>query len=85
MLACSDMGTNTRRGGAGEDGPDGRQLTLRQRKIIKVIEDSVRTRGYPPSLREIGEVLGLASASSVSFQISALKEMGYLRRDTRRP
>jgi repressor LexA len=79
------MGTNTKREGAGEDGPDDRPLTLRQRKIIKVIEDSVRARGYPPSFQEIGEALGLASTSSVSFQISALVEMGYLSRDTGRP
>jgi repressor LexA len=79
------MGTNARREGAGEDGPDDRPLTSRQRKIIKVIEDSVRTSGYPPSFREIGEALGLASTSSVSFQISALMEMGYLSRDTGRP
>ena len=79
------MGTNTRREGAGEDGPDDRRLTSRQLKIIKVIEDSVRTRGYPPSFREIGEAVGLASASSVSFQISTLTEMGYLSRNTGRP
>jgi len=78
------MGTNTRRKGAGEDGPDDRRLTLRQRKLIKVIQDSIRTRGYPPSFREIGEALGLSSTSSIAFQISTLTEMGYLSRDTGR-
>jgi repressor LexA len=76
------MGTNTRDTGAGEDGPDDRRLTLRQRKIIKIIDDSVRTTGHPPSLREIGEALGLASTSSVFSQISALTEMGYLNHET---
>jgi repressor LexA len=85
VLACSGMGTNTRRESAGEDGPDDLRLTLRQRKIIKLIEDSVRTRGYPPSFREIGEALGLASTSSIAFEISTLSEMGYLSRDSRRP
>jgi repressor LexA len=79
------MGTNTRRESAGEDGPDDLRLTLRQRKIIKLIEDSVRARGYPPSFREIGEALGLASTSSIAFQISTLTEMGYLSRDSGRP
>ena len=78
------MGTNTRRESAGEDGPDDLRLTLRQRRIIKLIKDSVRTRGYPPSFREIGEALGLASTSSIAFQISTLTEMGYLSRDTGR-
>lgn len=79
------MGTNTSREGAGEGGTDDRRLTVRQRKIIELIEDSVRTRGYPPSFREIGEALGLASTSSIAFQISTLTEMGYLSRGTGRP
>jgi repressor LexA len=79
------MGTNTPREGAAEGGPDDWCLSLRQRKIIMIIEDSVRTRGYPPSFREIGEALGLASTSSIAFQVSTLMEMGYLSRDTRCP
>jgi repressor LexA len=75
------MGTKTPRESAGEGGPDDRRLSLRQRKIIMIIEDSVRTRGYPPSFREIGEALGLASTSSIAFQVSTLMEMGYLSRD----
>ena len=84
MLACSDMGANTRGADAGGGDPD-RRLTQRQRKIIKVIEDSIRIRGYPPTFREIAEAVGLASTSSLSFQLAALEEMGYLRRDTGRP
>jgi repressor LexA len=74
------MGTNTGCAGAGGDDPD-RVLTQRQRKIIEVIEDSIRTRGYPPTLREIAEAVGLSSTSSLAFQISTLEERGYLKRD----
>jgi repressor LexA len=84
VLACADMGTNTRSAGADGDDPD-RVLTQRQRKIIKVIEDSVRTRGYPPTLREIAEAVGLASTSSLAFQITTLRNMGYLGHEKGRP
>ena len=60
-------------------------LTWRQRKILRVIRDSVRQHGYPPSMREIGDAVGLASISSVSYQLAALERKGYLRRDGRRP
>jgi repressor LexA len=59
-------------------------LTGRQRKVLAVIRDSVQRRGYPPSMREIGEAVGLASTSSVSFQLSVLQSKGYLRRDRAR-
>jgi repressor LexA len=76
------MGANTSCADAGEDGPDDRRLSRRQREIIKGIEGSVRTRGHPPSLREIAEAVGLPSTSSLAFQISDLREMGYLNRET---
>src|SRR5690554_446309 len=60
-------------------------LTDRQRRILETIRDSVETRGYPPSMREIGEAVGLASSSSVKHQLSALEAKGYLRRDPNRP
>src|SRR5580698_10091670 len=60
-------------------------LTWRQRKVLQVIRDSVQERGYPPSMREIGEAVGLASTSSVSYQLSTLQRMGYLHRDVGRP
>lgn len=60
-------------------------LTWRQRKILQAIRDSVRRRGYPPSMREIAEAVGLISTSSVSYQLSILERKGYLRRDLRRP
>src|SRR6185437_16344839 len=50
-----------------------------------VIRDSVERRGYPPSMREIGEAVGLTSTSSVAHQLSALEKKGFLRRDPNRP
>ena len=60
-------------------------LTWRQRKVLKVIRESVRTRGYPPSMREIGDAVGLTSTSSVSYQLIILQKKGYLHRDVGRP
>lgn len=60
-------------------------LTWRQRKILQVIRVAIRERGYPPSMQEIGDAVGLTSQSSVSYQIALLEKKGYLRRDGRRP
>jgi repressor LexA len=65
--------------------PDGPDLTPRQGKIVRIIENSVRSNGYGPSLREIAEAVGLASTSSVSYQLSVLEEKGYLTREAGRP
>lgn len=70
---------------AGQGDPDDPGLTPRRRKIIRVIEESVRSRGYPPSLREIGEAVGLASTSSVSHQMQVLQAKGYVSREAGRP
>ena len=68
------------------DGPmDESGLTQRQRMVLEVIRDSVQRRGYPPSMREIGEAVGLTSTSSVSHQLRTLQRKGYLRRDANRP
>ena len=68
------------------DGPAGSDgLTPRQRRVLEVIRDAVERRGYPPSMREIGEAVGLTSPSSVAHQLSALERKGYLRRDPHRP
>ena len=56
-------------------------LTWRQRRVLRVIRDSVRNRGYPPSMREIANAVGLASTSSVLYQLSTLQRKGYLHRD----
>ncbi len=60
-------------------------LTERQRTILEVIRTSVTTRGYPPSIREIGDAVGLTSTSSVAHQLRTLERKGYLRRDANRP
>ncbi|MQA05993.1 MAG: transcriptional repressor LexA [Streptosporangiales bacterium] len=68
------------------DGPaDASGLTPRQRRVLEVIRTSVKERGYPPSMREIGEAVGLTSVSSVSHQLRQLQAKGYLRRDANRP
>ena len=64
---------------------DGDGLTQRQRRVLEVIRDSIERRGYPPSVREIGEAVGLSSASSVAHQLSVLQKKGWLRRDPNRP
>ncbi len=68
------------------DGPaDESGLTPRQRKVLEVIRESVERRGYPPTVREIGEAVGLTSTSSVSHQLMTLQKKGFLRRDPSRP
>ena len=68
------------------DGPaDETGLTARQQAILAMIRETVETRGYPPSVREIGEGVGLTSPSSVAHQLGTLERMGYLRRDPNRP
>lgn len=64
---------------------NGEGLTARQVKVLEVIRSAVATRGYPPSLREIGDAVGLTSPSSVAHQLTALERKGYLRRDPNRP
>jgi repressor LexA len=65
--------------------PDETGLTPRQHRVLDVIRDSVERRGYPPSMREIGEQVGLTSTSSVAHQLTTLEKKGYLRRDPNRP
>jgi predicted DNA-binding transcriptional regulator YafY/transcriptional regulator with XRE-family HTH domain len=67
-----------------EPGPD-HVLTWRQRKVLEVIRESVESRGHPPSLREIGDAVGLTSTSSVSHHLGRLQRAGYLNRDSGRP
>ena len=56
-------------------------LTTRQELILSVIKEAIATQGYPPSMREIGAAAGLASPASVSYQIDALIEKGFSRKD----
>ncbi|WP_258950158.1 transcriptional repressor LexA [Lentzea californiensis] len=67
------------------NGEDTASLTLRQRKVLTVIRDWIDRFGYPPSVREIGEAVGLTSTSSVAYQLRALERKGFLRRDPNRP
>src|SRR3981189_210402 len=74
FVAMSEDSSGTRAG-----------LTERQRPILDVIRASVTTRGYPPSIREIGDAVGLTSTSSVAHQLRTLERKGYLRRHPNRP
>ncbi|KAB1935046.1 transcriptional repressor LexA [Micromonospora sp. ALFpr18c] len=60
-------------------------LTARQRRILEFIRTWVERHGYPPSVREIGEAVGLVSPSSVAYQLKELEKKGFLRRDPNRP
>jgi len=60
-------------------------LTERQRGILNFIESETRDRGYPPSVREIGEAVGLTSTSTVHAHLATLQRLGYLRRDPTKP
>lgn len=62
-----------------------RSLTTRQQQILDYIERSMREQGYPPSVREIGEAVGLTSPSSVHAQLATLQRLGFLRRDPTKP
>ncbi|MFM8944944.1 MAG: transcriptional repressor LexA [Actinomycetota bacterium] len=59
--------------------------TARQRRILDFIARTVRERGYPPTVREIGEAVGLTSSSSVHAQLENLERLGLLRRDPTKP
>jgi repressor LexA len=60
-------------------------VTARQRRILEFIRRTVRDRGYPPTVREIGEAVGLNSSSSVHAQLANLERRGLLRRDRTKP
>jgi repressor LexA len=63
----------------------GPKITARQREILVFIESQMRDRGYPPSVREIGEAVGLTSPSTVHSHLNTLERLGYLRRDPTKP
>jgi repressor LexA len=65
--------------------PMSEALTPRQREILNVISTSMQERGYPPSVREIGEAVGLNSPSTVHNHLNTLQKMGFLRRDPTKP
>ena len=61
------------------------ELTPRQRQVLEFVESEVVHRGYPPTVREIGEALGLSSSSTVHAHLAALQDKGYLTRDPTKP
>jgi len=65
--------------------PDATGLTPRQQRVLGHIKEAIEKRGYPPSMREIGEAVGLTSSSSVAHQLRVLEEKGFLKRDPNRP
>jgi len=68
------------------DGPrDDTGLTQRQRLVLEFLREEIERRGYPPSMREIGDAVGLSSVSSVAHQLRALEGLGYVKRDPHRP
>lgn len=60
-------------------------LGARQRQILAYIKDTLRAKGYPPSVREIGEAVGLSSSSTVHTHLEKLEEFGLIRRDPTKP
>jgi repressor LexA len=61
------------------------ELTARQRQVLEFIDGEVSRRGFPPSVREIGEAVGLSSSSTVHAHLAALQDKGYLTRDPTKP
>jgi repressor LexA len=85
---ASGRGQRNRRGNLSElpDGPpDATGLTPRQQRVLATIKEAIEMRGYPPSMREIGQAVGLTSSSSVAHQLRVLEEKGFLKRDPNRP
>ena len=64
---------------------EGAPLTPRQQQVLDFIDVEIRRRGYPPSVREIGEAVGLSSSSTVHAHLAALQDKGYLKRDPTKP
>lgn len=79
-------GTTDEKQSDGNSATDGAAaLTRRQQEILDLIRTKVASRGYPPSVREIGEAVGLSSPSTVHSHLSSLVQFGYLRRDPSKP
>ena len=60
-------------------------LTERQQQILEFIDQQIRERGYPPSVREIGDAVGLTSPSTVHSHLATLQDRGFIRRDPSKP
>lgn len=83
-----DPGNTTVLSPVGDTGgavPEAPKLTARQQSVLNCIQRYVRDHGFPPSIREIGDAVGLSSPSSVAHQLKVLQRKGYLHRDQNRP
>lgn len=65
--------------------PYQRELTKRQQQILDFVRSEIHRKGYPPSVREIGEAIGLSSSSTVHSHLNALEAKGFIRRDPSKP
>ncbi len=61
------------------------ELTQRQKEILSYIKRSIKRKGYPPAVREIGEAVGLSSSSTVHSHLNQLENKGFIRRDPTKP
>src|SRR5688572_29721151 len=68
-----------------DEGMSPHRITRRQRQVLEFIEQHMLEKGYPPSVREIGEAVGLTSPSTVHSHLNSLQRLGYLRRDPTKP
>lgn len=80
-----NMGTDDNLTQFPDSAPDATGLTERQKRILDTLRDSIEKRGYPPSIREIGQIVGLTSSSSVAHQLRVLEKKGFIKRDPNRP
>jgi repressor LexA len=84
-MAKSRVGAGSRVSELPDGPPDATGLTPRQQRVLATIKEAIEMRGYPPSMREIGQAVGLTSSSSVAHQLRVLEEKGFLKRDPNRP
>jgi repressor LexA len=86
-LAVNTKRRNTKEAPVAEQDGTRRRTSLSEKQlaILEMIQRAVSTQGYPPSMREIGDAVGLSSLSSVTHQLNQLELSGYLRRDPNRP
>jgi repressor LexA len=82
-MIAAQLGTDLSVVEASASDADG--LSVRQRRILAFIRDHVETRGYPPSIREIADIAGMASPSSAAHQLRVLERKGFLVRDPHHP
>ncbi len=85
LCLADSMGSDDNLSQFPDSAPDATGLTERQKRILDTLRDSIEKRGYPPSIREIGQIVGLTSSSSVAHQLRVLEKKGFIKRDPNRP